>query len=124
MPPTPFPNPPRPLPTLEQLHEPTSVPEERVVIHDVDWAFYEQLVDSIPPRAGIHADYDGKDIEIMSLSGLHDVLKKAWVVSRNWSPRNSRSLARAWDRRPGSARRSLAAWKPTNATASRPTSSR
>jgi hypothetical protein len=27
----------------------TSVPEERVVIRDVDWAFYERLVDSIPP---------------------------------------------------------------------------
>ena len=70
-----FPDPPRPLPTLEQLYEMTSVPEERVVIHDVDWAFYEQLVDSIPPGAGIHVDYDGKDIEIMSLSGLHDCLK-------------------------------------------------
>ena len=54
----------------------TSVPEERVVIHDVDWAFYVQLVDSIPPRADIHADYDGKDVELISLSGFHDVLKK------------------------------------------------
>jgi len=54
----------------------TSVPEERVVIPDVDWAFYEQLVDSIPPRGGIHVDYDGKDVELMSPSGFHDVLKK------------------------------------------------
>jgi Uma2 family endonuclease len=54
----------------------TSVPEERVVIQDVDWAFYEQLVDSIPPGVNLHADYDGKDIEVISLSGFHDVLKK------------------------------------------------
>src|SRR4051794_15388366 len=72
---SPFPYPPRPLPTLEQLYLMTSVPEERVVIHDVDWAFYEQLVDSIPPGANIHPDYDGKDVELMSLSGLHDCLK-------------------------------------------------
>jgi Uma2 family endonuclease len=54
----------------------TSVPEERVVIHDVDWAFYVQLVDAIPPGATIHADYDGKNVELISLSGFHDVLKK------------------------------------------------
>jgi Uma2 family endonuclease len=75
-PPSSFPHTPQSVPTLEQLYEMTSVPEERVVIRDVDWAFYEQLVDSIPPGANIHADYDGKDLELMSLSGLHDVMKK------------------------------------------------
>jgi Uma2 family endonuclease len=54
----------------------TSVPEERVVIRDVDWAFYEQLVDSIPAGVNLHADYDGKDVELMSLSAFHDVIKK------------------------------------------------
>ncbi|MGD0044192.1 MAG: Uma2 family endonuclease, partial [Isosphaeraceae bacterium] len=49
---------------------------ERVVIPSVDWAFYEQLVDSIPEGANIHVDYDGKDLEIMSLSPLHDGEKK------------------------------------------------
>ncbi|HZW30369.1 MAG TPA: Uma2 family endonuclease, partial [Isosphaeraceae bacterium] len=42
------------------------------MIRDVDWAFYERLVDSIPEGANIHVDYDGKDLEIMSLSLLHD----------------------------------------------------
>jgi Uma2 family endonuclease len=42
------------------------------VISDVDWTFYEQLVDSIPPRVHIHVDYDGKDLEIMSPSPFHD----------------------------------------------------
>jgi Uma2 family endonuclease len=53
----------------------TSEPDERVVIRGVDWAFYEQLVDSIPEGANIHVDYDGKDVEIMSLSLLHDDAK-------------------------------------------------
>ena len=67
---------PRPVPSLEKLYEMTSVPDERVVIPSVDWAFYEQLVDSIPEGANIHVDYDGKDLEIMSLSQLHDGIKK------------------------------------------------
>ena len=50
----------------------TSIPDERSVIQGVDWAFYEQLVDSIPGGANIHVDYDGKDLEIMSISILHD----------------------------------------------------
>jgi Uma2 family endonuclease len=69
-------DPPRSIPTLEQLDEWTSVPDERIVIRGVDWAFYEQLVDSIPEGANIHVDYDGKDVEIMSLSPLHDGVKK------------------------------------------------
>ena len=67
---------PRSVPSLEKLYEMTSVPDERVVIPSVDWAFYEQLVDSIPEGANIHVDYDGKDLEIMSLSQLHDGIKK------------------------------------------------
>ncbi len=67
---------PRSIPTLEQLSEWTSEPDHRVVIRGVDWAFYERLVDSIPEGANIHVDYDGKDLEIMSLSPLHDGVKK------------------------------------------------
>ena len=40
--------PPRRVPTLDELHEMTSEPDQRAVIRGVDWAFYEQLVDSIP----------------------------------------------------------------------------
>lgn len=67
---------PRCVPTLDQLHQMTSVPDERVVIRGVDWGFYEQLVDSIPEGVNIHVDYDGKDLELMSLSHLHDAVKK------------------------------------------------
>src|SRR5271166_2925636 len=66
---------PRPVPSLEKLYEMTSVPDERVVIPSVDWAFYEQLVDSIPEGANIHVDYDGKDLEIMALGPFHDGTK-------------------------------------------------
>ena len=72
----PFEVPARRVPTLDELHEMTSVPEERVVIRDVDWTYYEQLVDSIPEGANLHVDYDGKDLEIMALSVLHDGDKK------------------------------------------------
>ncbi len=65
-----------PIPTLELLYQWTSVPDERFVIRGVDWAFYEQLVDSIPEGANIHVDFDGKDLEIMSLSPIHNVVKK------------------------------------------------
>ncbi len=64
--------PPRSMPTLELLYEMTSKPDERVLFHDVDWSFYEQLLDSIPEGCHIHIDYDGKDLEIMSPGMVHD----------------------------------------------------
>ncbi len=66
---------PRSVPSLEKLYDMTSVPDERVVIPSVDWAFYEQLVDSIPEGAYIHVDFVGKDVENMSRSPLHDGVK-------------------------------------------------
>jgi Uma2 family endonuclease len=64
------------IPSIDELYRMTAVPDQRVVIRDVSWAFYEQLVDSIPPRAHIHVDYDGKDLEIMSPSPVHDGARK------------------------------------------------
>jgi Uma2 family endonuclease len=64
------------VPSLEELEQMTSIPDRRVVIKDVDWAFYEQLVDSIPEGVRIRVNYDGKDLEIMSLSPFHDGVKK------------------------------------------------
>lgn len=46
------------------------------MIRGVDWAFYERLADSIPEGVNIHADFDGRDLELMSLSPLHDGIKK------------------------------------------------
>ena len=67
---------PRSVPTLDDLYEMTSEPDERVVIRGVDWVFYEQLADSIPDRCSIHVDYDGKDVEIMSPGLIHDSDKR------------------------------------------------
>jgi len=54
----------------------TSDPDRRVVIPNRDWAFYEQLVDSIPEGANIHVDYDGKDVEIMGKGRKHERIKE------------------------------------------------
>jgi len=59
------------VPSLEVLQWLTAVPEQRVVFHDKDWAFYEELVGSIPEASNIHVDYDGKDLEIMSTGRRH-----------------------------------------------------
>ena len=67
---------PRSVPTLEELYQMTSKPDERVVIRGVDWGFYEQLADSISEGCHIHVDYDGKDVEIMSPGLVHDNDKK------------------------------------------------
>src|SRR5262249_3766354 len=72
----PFPESPRSVPSLEELRQWTAEPDERVVIRGVDWAFYEQVVESIPEGVHIHVDYDGKDLEVMSpTSPSHDDTK-------------------------------------------------
>src|SRR5271165_940477 len=82
---------PRVVPSLGELRQMTSQPDQRVVIRGVDWAFYEQLVDSTPDRAGIQVDYDGKDVEIMSPAWCMTTTRACWVDwSKSW-PRNSRS---------------------------------
>jgi Uma2 family endonuclease len=60
------------VPTLEELERLTAVPEQRVVYRNVDWSFYERLVDSIPQRTNIHVDYDGKDLEVMGKGRKHE----------------------------------------------------
>jgi Uma2 family endonuclease len=59
----------RRVPTLDELRAMTSEPDQRVVIRGVDWDFYERLVDSIPEDEHIHVDYDGKDVELLMVTG-------------------------------------------------------
>jgi Uma2 family endonuclease len=66
--PGPFPH----VPSLDELRRLTEVPDRRVVFRGVDWAFYEELVDSIPEYVHIHVDYDGRDLEILSKGILHE----------------------------------------------------
>ena len=64
------------VPSLQEIERLTAIPDRRVVFRDVDWAFYNQLVDSIPESSNIHVDYDGKDLEVMSKGKEHDFRKK------------------------------------------------
>jgi Uma2 family endonuclease len=63
------------VPSLDELERMTSIPDERVVIRDVDWAFYEQLVDSIPEGANLRVDFDGKDLEIITKGVNHEAAR-------------------------------------------------
>jgi Uma2 family endonuclease len=65
------------VPSLEEIERLTEVPDRRVVFRGVDWAFYEQLVDSIPQRSNIHVDYDGRDLEVMSKGWKHEDIRYA-----------------------------------------------
>ena len=76
------------IPSLEELYRMTAEPDQRVLIGDVDWTFYERLVDSIPEGANLQVDYDGKDVEIMSPSWLHDDVSgldeiRRWLVEED-----------------------------------------
>jgi Uma2 family endonuclease len=78
-----------PVPTLDEIYRLTEQPEERVVFRGVDWAFYEQFVDSIPESAPIHVDYDGKDLEVMSKGRIHERIGRRAdrfisVVAEEW----------------------------------------
>jgi Uma2 family endonuclease len=64
------------VPPLEVLRWLTAIPERRVVFRGVDWAFYEELVHSIPEGANIHVDYDGRDLEFMGKGPKHESLKE------------------------------------------------
>jgi Uma2 family endonuclease len=64
------------VPSLDELYRLTEVPDRRVVFRDVDWAFYEELVDSIPESSRIHVDYDGRDLEIMAKGSRHEKVNR------------------------------------------------
>jgi Uma2 family endonuclease len=63
------------VPSLDELRRLTEVPDRRVVFRGVDWGFYEGLVSSIPEGSNIHADYDGKDLEVMANGPDHEDVK-------------------------------------------------
>jgi len=63
------------VPTLEELERLTAIPDQRVVFRDVDWSFYERVVDGIPEGSNIHVDYDGRDLEVMGNGPTHEDLK-------------------------------------------------
>ena len=51
----------------------TLVPdEERGVMPDVSWEFYDRLSDAVGEQSHIRMAYDGKDLEIMTLGPKHE----------------------------------------------------
>jgi hypothetical protein len=50
--------------------------EERGVIRDVSWEFYDRLSSSLSEHTSIRLAYDGKDIEVMVVGPIHDWLKE------------------------------------------------
>jgi Uma2 family endonuclease len=62
------------VPSLEEVYRLTEVPDRRVVYRGVDWSFYEKLVVSIPQGSHIHVDYDGRDLELISLGPKHEMI--------------------------------------------------
>ena len=47
----------------------------RIVFRGVDWHTYTQLSESLGDGQHLHLVYDGKDLEIMVIGNLHDILK-------------------------------------------------
>jgi Uma2 family endonuclease len=92
------------VPSLEEVNRLTEVPDRRVVYRGVDWAFYERLVDSIPARSHIHVDYDGRDLELMSLGPKHEMIISRMdpligIISREWNVPFARMGQTTWKRR-------------------------
>jgi Uma2 family endonuclease len=50
--------------------------EERGVMRDVSWEFYDRISDAIGERSHIRVAYDGKDMEIMTLGPKHERSKE------------------------------------------------
>jgi Uma2 family endonuclease len=45
--------------------------ENRVLVANVPWSFYEDFVDRLPENSAVRVAYDGKDMEIMTKSREH-----------------------------------------------------
>lgn len=60
------------VPSLEELYRLTEVPDRPVVYRGVAWGFYRQVVDSIPQGSGLHVDFDGKDLQVMTRGLDHE----------------------------------------------------
>ena len=62
-----------PAPSTTTSTKTITVPdEERGVMRDVSWEFYDQLSDAIGEQSHIRLAYDGKDMEIMTLGPKHE----------------------------------------------------
>jgi Uma2 family endonuclease len=90
------------VPTLDELER--LAPGESTVFRGVDWNFYERVSEIVGERPRIRIAYDGRDLEIMPASPLHE--DDAWfgasviqVVAEElripWKPMESTTWKRA-----------------------------
>ncbi len=91
------------VPSLDTLRRLTDVPDRRVVFRDVDWSFYEQLVDSIPEGNDIHVDYDGRDLEVMAKGRKHERINRRLdllvvIIADEWNIRFTGLSETTWKR--------------------------
>jgi Uma2 family endonuclease len=59
-----------PVPTHDELGR--LKPGEPMVFRGVDWGFYERVLDVVGVWPGLRIAYDGRDLEIMPVSPLHE----------------------------------------------------
>ena len=99
------------VPSLEELERLTEIPDRRVVFRGVDWAFYEELVDSIPEGSNIHVDYDGKDLEVMGKGWDHEDIADSLGHFVNVVAEEIGIPCKGCARRHGSGHRSREGWR-------------
>ena len=107
------------VPTLDELDR--LKPGERRVFRGVDWDFYERLHDVVGERPWFRIAFDGRDLEIMPVSPLHEAdrmdLEPALIEVDRRGARNPVEVRSA--RRPGSGRRSSGGSRPISVSISR-----
>jgi hypothetical protein len=54
--------------------------DQRIVFRGVDWHTYTQLSESLGDDQHVHLIHDGKDLEIMVIGNIHDIIKD--LISR------------------------------------------
>jgi Uma2 family endonuclease len=59
------------IPSLEQLERLLSA-GDRAVWRNVDWAFFERLIQLVDEHRGFRIAFDGRDLEVMSPGPLHE----------------------------------------------------
>jgi Uma2 family endonuclease len=62
------------VPSLDDLYRMT-VEQNPAVIRSVSWAYYEKILETVGENCRLRLAYDGKDLEIMSPSPVHENAK-------------------------------------------------
>src|ERR1700733_9692916 len=61
--------------TTARTQSPPAAGEERQVVPDTTWDFYDRLTDALGEHSPFRVAFDGKDIEIMTVGNRHERIK-------------------------------------------------